>query len=571
MARKSRKTDSLYAVGQSKTEGVLIPDEVKPSFASFHAGLYARLSLESELNRERNTIENQMALLQDFVSGRDDIEVVREYFDISKTGTNFDRPGFAEMMQDIRDGKINCVIVKDLSRLGRNYVDAGNYIERVFPFFHVRFIAVNDHYDSEREGSGLMVGLSNIFNEHYARDISRKIKSSNKSSWKKGECVAGCLAYGLMKDLKDKHRIVPDPEVAENVTRIFELFIEYKNYSKVARILTQEGIVCPKAYFTKKRTGEIPEGMNVSWIGTSVREILKNRYYIGDSVHGKTEKFPLRGKKREIRDQKEWMVVENTHEALVSRELFEQAQEVIAEIKHKHEHPQEPGIFSVSSMNLLKDHIFCADCGRKMYLKKQRRTRPQYYCSGNARYKPCCGEGHYVMLEEVENAVMKVIHAHIVIGLDKASMLRRLNRRQGSIRKFGWIGKEISRIHAELNKLKEHKQALYVDFSSDIIDLEQYREYLDHDKQMEKSLSDKLSDLAAYQKTYDRNHPVPQDWEKLFETYKNKRKLTKEIVEAFVDRVEVHKDKSLEIRLKYDDILKDTVEIAEKRGAEDGK
>ena len=562
MARKSRKMDFVQECS-SKSD--------MTNYAGFHAGLYARLSLESEANRERNTIENQMALLKSFVDGREDIEVAKEYFDISKTGTDFDRPGFTEMMQDIRDGKINCVIVKDLSRLGRNYVDAGNYIERVFPFFNVRFIAVNDNYDSENGNSGLMVGLSNIFNEHYSRDISRKIKSSERSSWKKGECVAGCLAYGLMKDPENKHRIIPDPDVFGNVVKVFDLFIEHRNYSAVARIMTKEGIPCPKAYFILRQSGEIPEDMDISWIGTSVREMLKNRYYIGDSVHGKAESFKFREKKRETRNEKDWVIIENTHEPIVSRELFEQAQGIIAEIKHRYDNPAERGGQAVSHLNLLKDYIFCADCGRKMYLKKQKGIRPQYYCSGNARYKKYCNIGHYVMLEDVENAIMKVIHAHIITCIDKIAMLRRINRSEESIKAFDGIAKEINHINIELSRLKEHRHTLYSDYLSHIIDAEQYREYMDSDKQMEKKLNEKLLDLVEYQKTYDKNHPVRKEWEEIIETYKNKRKLTREMVEAFLERVEVHEDKSLEIRLKYDDILKDIACIVEKRGVADGK
>ena len=608
MARKSRKTDLMYSsdvstleetsyeTGDSASSGVVAAtdrtakknmDRISGSctlntglygntktvsgVAGYRAGLYARLSLENEANRERNTIENQMALLKSFVAMKKDIEVAREYFDISKTGTDFDRPGFSEMMQDIREGKINCVIVKDLSRLGRNYVDAGNYIERVFPFFGVRFIAVNDNYDSENGSSELMVGLSNIFNEHYSRDISRKIKSSERSSWKKGECVTASIAYGLMKSPVDKHRIIPDPEVCENVVRVFDLFIEYKSYSKVARIMTDDGIISPKAYFTLKRTGMLPEDMDTRWIGTSVREILKNRYYVGDSVHGKTECFKFREKKREIKPKEEWIIVENTHEPIVERAVFEEAQRIIADIKRKHDNPAEPGSHSVSDLNMLKDYIFCADCGSKMYLKKQKGVRPQYICSGSIGYKITCKSGHYIMLEDVEAVVMKVVHAHIVTCIDKVAVLKKMNKRQESIKTYDILGKEINRINRELRQLQGHKIILYDDYSSGLMDGEQYREYLDKDKKTEEGLKAKLTEVSGQQKLYDRNFHTDEEWEDKIEAYRNKRKLTRDIVEAFVERVEVLEDKSLDIRLKYDDVLKEIIEITEKRGETDGK
>lgn len=584
MARKSRKADSLYSSDlQNNVNNMPLSDSAVTGcstegnsgtvleFAGFRAGLYARLSLESEENRERNTIENQMELLKSFAAGKNDIEAVSEYYDISRTGTDFDRPGFSEMMQDIRDRKINCVIVKDLSRLGRNYVDAGNYIERVFPFFHVRFISVNDNFDSENGGSGLMMGLSNIFNEHYSRDISRKIKSSERSSWKKGECVASSLAYGLMKSPADKHRIIPDPEVSGNVVRVFELFLEHKNYTKVARIMTDDGIISPKAYFTKKRTGMIPEDMDTRWNGVSVREMLKNRYYIGDSVHGKTERFKFREKKCEIKPKEEWIIVEDTHEPIVEREVFDEAQRIMADIKRKYDNPAEPGSQSVSGLNLLKDYIFCADCGRKMYLRKQKGVRPQYYCSGTGGYRKSCSYGHYIMLEDVEAAVMKVIHAHIVTCIDKVAMIRKMNKRQESIKTYDILGKEINRINRELSRLQEHKRILYDDYSSGLMDSEQYLAYLDKDKHNEEGLRAKLTEVTGQQKRYDKNFHTDREWEDKIEAFKNKRRLTREIVEAFVDRVEVREDKSIDIRLKYDDILKDMIAIVAERGGKDGK
>lgn len=191
MARKSRKAGFVNMGKAAETAAV---KEEKPVF---RAGLYARLSLESEANRERGTIENQMGLLKKFVEGADDIVVEHEYMDVSKTGTNFERDGFEEMMRDIRDGRINCVIVKDLSRLGRNYVEAGNYVERIFPFFEVRFIAVTDGYDSAREDADLSVCMANIFNEFYSRDLAKKSDPPTVPTGKKAAMCAGTLHTGL--------------------------------------------------------------------------------------------------------------------------------------------------------------------------------------------------------------------------------------------------------------------------------------------------------------------------------------------------------------------------------------
>ena len=263
--------------------------------------------------------------------------------------------------------------------------------------------------------------------------------------------------------------------------------------------------------------------------------------------------------------------MENTHEPIVTREAFDEAQTIIAEIKRKYDNPAEPGSQSVSGLNMLKDYIFCADCGRKMYLKKQKGVRPQYYCSGTGGYRKSCGSGHYIMLEDVEAAVMKVVHAHIVTCIDKVDVLRQMNKRQESIRTYDILGKEISRINRELSRLQEHKRILYDDYSSGLMDSEQYREYLDKDKQTEEQLRAKLSEVSKQQKLYDKNFHTDREWEDKIEAFRNKRKLTRGIVEAFVERVEVYDDKSLDVRLKYDDILKDMTDIVAERGGKDGK
>ena len=237
MARKSRKVDYVN-VGNKEN---LVTEAENQCEKVSHAALYARLSYESEKNRERNTIETQMVLLHNFVKEQKDIVVAKEYYDISKTGTNFERDGFNEMMQDIKEGNIDCVIVKDLSRLGRNYVEAGSYIERVFPFFNVRFISVNDHYDSFRDDISLLISMSNVYNEFYSRDLAKKIRSSYRTSWANGEFPSGQMAYGYEKDKANE-----------------------KAFTNQKRVLTKRGVACPIFFcptcgrrlgFTSRETG----------------------------------------------------------------------------------------------------------------------------------------------------------------------------------------------------------------------------------------------------------------------------------------------------------------------------
>lgn len=208
MARKSRKNMMLQ-------ENTALPDKEKKVL--FKAGLYARLSHEKEENIERGTIETQMELMKNYVKDHEDIVIEEEYYDASFTGTNFERPDFKRMLEDAKTGRINCIIVKDLSRLGRNYVEMGNYIERVFPFLNVRFIAVTDDFDSFRPGTDLMMPLKNIVNEFYAKDISKKVSTAHRRKWTTDEYMCGFAPYGYLKSKTEKNRIVVDEATAGNI------------------------------------------------------------------------------------------------------------------------------------------------------------------------------------------------------------------------------------------------------------------------------------------------------------------------------------------------------------------
>ena len=219
MARKSRKN-------MMPLEATALPDKEKKVL--FKAGLYARLSHETEENIERGTIETQMELMKNYVKDHEDIVIEEEYYDASFTGTNFERPDFKRMLEDAKTGRINCIIVKDLSRLGRNYVEMGNYIERVFPFLNVRFIAVTDDFDSFRPGTDLMMPLKNIVNEFYAKDISKKVSTAHRRKWTTDEYMCGFAPYGYLKSKTEKNRIVVDEATAGNVRLIYKLFLEGK-------------------------------------------------------------------------------------------------------------------------------------------------------------------------------------------------------------------------------------------------------------------------------------------------------------------------------------------------------
>ena len=248
MARKSRKTmPAVSGAAIEKTVEKVV--DIKP----YQVGIYARLSHESEANRERDTVETQIAYIRNFVAEQTDMVVADVYADISVTGTTFERPEFERMIQDIRQGKINTVITRDLSRLGRNYVEMGNYIERVFPFLDVRYIAITDDFDTARPGTDLSVPLKNIVNEYYSKDISKKVKTGKVAIWSQGGFSEGTPPYGYVRAEDGSRKLIIDEEVSGNVKRIFDLFLEGNGYNRIAETMQAEGHLSPPKYrFMKK-------------------------------------------------------------------------------------------------------------------------------------------------------------------------------------------------------------------------------------------------------------------------------------------------------------------------------
>lgn len=562
MARKSRKVNYVNAGKMQKNETAAEGKKV------FRAGLYARLSLESEANRDRGTIENQMDFLKDFANGTDDIVVEREYMDVSKTGTNFERGGFEEMMRDIRDGRINCVVVKDLSRLGRNYVEVGNYVTRVFPFFEVRFIAVTDGYDSVRDDADLSVCMSNIFNEFYSRDLAKKIRSSYRANWEKGNNVSGNLAYGLISDPLDHHHIIPDPDAAPVVVRIFEMFVNDKmSYTEIARTLNAGGVIGPKAYKHFRKTKELPSGYNAEWRGGTISRMLCNPYYAGDSRHNHQGSDSFADKKQWAEPEENWIIVENTHEPVVSRVLYLKAQERLKEIHKSSAKYGKTNGGALADRNFYKKKMVCGDCGGTMYLHKRTNGDGYFVCGSHLTKKICTRKS--ISENAVNDEVLRVIRTHMNAYTDSVSMLERMNRKTQSIQKYDVLTQEINKLHRELEKLMQHREQLYEDYAERLIDAGQYETFADMDAKSETKLRERIAEITEYREKYDRNYCVSQDWKAVIDRYRNIRHLTKNMVEAFVEKIEVFDGGKIAVHLVYDDMLVKLSDYVKEREAED--
>jgi DNA invertase Pin-like site-specific DNA recombinase len=421
MARKKGRYNAVEerqaSAGKAAGNGTFLcggSDSGIPAHNTYRVALYARISAEHR-DRDSDSLESQFLLLEDYVKKRPELSCYREFSDRNYSGTNFNRPGFQEMMAEIREGKINCVIVKDLSRLGRDYLESGNYIETIFPFLGVRFISINDHFDteeSENANKALGVSLMNLVNDMYARDISRKMTCTTRANIRRGSFVGSSAPYGYrVTETENGYGFVVDEAAAGIVQKIFEWYLELGNLNALARKLTQERIRTPGEYLKIPEIYLDENEKQKVWDVSTVEGILRREAYLGHMVQGKTVQHRYEGIEKTKVEPENWIKVEHTHEPIISEEIFRRVNGLLAAnerkcVSRKQEIPMEADLFE----NL----IYCPVCGKKIRqvssLKKNG-TKRNYYYFCNHKFLPNAGdyENCTIARYELLDVVWKVI------------------------------------------------------------------------------------------------------------------------------------------------------------------
>lgn len=565
MARKSRK--NIAAVMADHFDGLMAQTagKLESEVKTYHAAIYARLSYETEANRERDTVETQIAYLKNFIDRQEDMELADVYADVSFSGTNFERPEFERMMQDIRTGKIDTVITKDLSRLGRNYIDSGTYIERIFPLFHVRYIAVNDDFDTNCEGTDLTMPLKNIINEWYARDLSNKMHASYQTMWKNGAYIYGRPPYGYRKvDIEKK--LIVDEQTAPIVKQIFEMYLTGMTYSEIARKLQQEGIVSPPKYrYLEQGKREKAEKAR-EWYHLHIKSILTNRHYVGDSVHATREGgFNNTDKDRRVSEE-HWIIIPDTHEPLVSRELFEEVQKKIKrQVQNLHAH--NAALEHEKTLeNFFPGKCICACCRKNIGVVRSNSGSNYFYyrCTTTPfnRHMKCVAHGK-MKYQELHDVVFQVIKSHMKLCLEKTEQTRERNSSSYGVRQYRFYAGEIAKVQSSIRKIKSRERGLYEDYKDGIITSEEYLQFQKSYRQQMADLEQSAEELLERQKCYQKDFLPDKDWVAAVKKFMGKRKLTKEMADAFVERIVLDKEGNVEITLKYDDFLKELLQTAE--------
>ena len=365
--------------------------------------LYCRLSRDDGMDGDSNSVANQKRLLSQKAKEMG-LSNTKYYVDDGYTGTNFNRPGFQQMLSDIEMGFVSAVMVKDLSRLGRDYVSVGNYTDSYFPDHGIRFIAVNDSIDSE-EGESEIAPFKNILNEMYARDISKKIRSSHRLRGNMGEPLSQ-PPYGYQKSPENKKKWIIDPEAAEIVKSIFKMCLDGKGNETIARILQEQKVLVPMAYWQSKglpRGGKKTQPNPYRWCKTTVQKILSQQEYCGDVINFKTYSKSFKNKRRYDNDPENWMIFKDAHEPVIAREDFEKVQARIARTKRRAPKPHN------GQKSIFADLLFCGDCHTKLRYHTNTINKDIHYfvCANNkVDYRGSCPGRHYVRADAIEQVVM---------------------------------------------------------------------------------------------------------------------------------------------------------------------
>ncbi len=527
---------------------------VNGSEKQWRPALYLRISREDGDKEESDSIQNQRALLTEFALSQEDMAEPELYLDDGFTGTDFERPDFQRMVSDLKFRKIDCVIVKDLSRFGRNYVGVGEYLERVFPLLNVRFISVNDRVDSfldPQSLNNLVVPFKNIINDEYCRDISGKVRASLDLKRRQGKFIGSFASFGYRKDPEDHGRLLIDEEAAGVVRDIFDWFIGGMSVLGIAKRLNEAGVPNPSAY---KRLS----GMNYRhpssgkadglWPDSSVRRILKNRIYTGTMVQGRNRVKSYKLHISEAVPEEEWIKVGETHEAIVSDEVFEKAQALFE--RDTRTAPEKRSVY------LFSGFLRCADCGRAMNRKKISHSYGEYnyyICSTFKKQAKGACTKHTIRSEKIEKAVLEALRLEISLAVEMDKLISDIKKSGTGKRPVKRSEDELKRLRQERGKTEQMKLSLYPDWKNGDLTRD---EYLKLKKQFEQKLSQldkRIDTIKNHIDEIENGKGSANPFLTQFIKYRNLASLTREVVTELIEMIYVHEGGGITIKFRFSD------------------
>lgn len=529
----------------------------------YQAALYIRLSKEDGDKSESNSVSNQRDLIYSFLKDKNDIQVCDEKVDDGYSGVGFDRPALISMLEDVKRGKINCIIVKDLSRFGRNYIETGRYIQQIFPFMGVRFIAINDHYDSEHMDSqtdNIILPFKNLMNDCYSRDISIKVRSQIEVRQKRGDYIGSFPVYGYVRDQERKGKLVIDPVAADVVREIFDMRIKGYNNRRIADYLNEHGIPSPMEYkmlLHSRYTTSFKLKPQAKWLPMAVERVLKNQIYTGVMVQGKEKTLNYKVKKRIRVGKEDWIRVEGTHEAIITREDFDIVQKLM--LRDTRTAPDGIQLYLFSGL------LRCGGCGGNMVRKKIRSAGNEYcyyICSSNKNDKSVCSS-HRIREDFLSKAVLEMIKTHL-------SLISTMEELQGIIAKLPLQEQEVQKRcrqleerRNELIRYQKLKVSVYKDYKEALLTKKEYLEMKEDYEVSCRQLEEAIETLEREVSSLVKEKGLHSPWIERLKEKGNISELDRGLLAMTVEEVIVMDSEHIKVHFKYRDEFEIVLQVLE--------
>ena len=561
MARKSRKAQAQPVA------------EVKKETAALPTAIYARLSVEnSGKDDDGNSLQNQIAVCEDYLDGCPHLRLTEVYSDNGRTGTVFDRPAWNRLMDDVRTGKVQCIVVRDLSRFGRDYVETGNYLEKIFPALGTRFISVKENFDNFTCGNAmesLSVSLQNLVNAIYSRDISKKVSTALRAQMETGSFRNRNLPYGYLWN-EDKTAYVVDEEAAAVVRQIFEWKLREVSVYTIVERLKAGGIESPERH--KRRAGT-RNGGNIQgegWCPSTIRGILQNRAYIGEMICGKSETALYKGLKKRLTEKDNWIVVSDAHPPIVSVSDFEAVERQMQEDSAHRETAMEwSADIRAGMIDLFAGKIFCADCGKRMYYKRQRIQckgvvfRGVYDCSTHMRRGHGTCFKHAMRQNALNKKVFNAIRDQLQVALDYEKLLLAMRGGSGEASVREKHKAAVASVKLRLNALKKKRAGLYESYVEGILNEEEYAFAKQTYEEQYEALNRLLDEAVERRERFLASISPDNKWLTMMRGAAGMTGLTQELVDAIIEKVLVYGGGRIEVVFNYNDVFYAMLECVE--------
>lgn len=531
--------------------------------ALWDAGLYGRLSVLDNGKVDGEPIESQIAIIEQYVAGHPELKIVERYIDNGYTGTNFDRPNWERMMADVKSGRINCIIVKDLSRLGRNYIETGRFLERICPKLGIRFISVNDNYDTAeiKSQDEFAASLKNIVNDYYAKDISLKSGSALKAKRQRGEYIGSYAPHGYLKDPSNKNHLIINPETAPVIQQIYQWRAEGLGYGAITRMLNERGIPSPGRYRFEHGivTNNNKKGSSLLWNRHALTDILRNIVYIGHLAQGKCTASLARGIPVHRTPESEWDIAYHTHDPIITEELFNQVQEINRSRADAYNANYGACSHLPKGDNPYRERLVCADCGTQMKLyrnlsKNHKKAYFTYICPTYEEHQELRCTKKTIRSNDLDAMVLKTLKIQMELFCDAQQVLERLSKKQPKFPAHTEEN-ELQQLEQQVKRKQGYATSLYADYRTGLLTREEYTFARGKYQEEVAALQGRISQLQERLTLTSQVSDCAKSWMALIEQYKSAEIVSRELVTAFISEIRLSADGSIKVSFLFQDEL----------------